>query len=245
MENKVDFFGALKWMEQTHTRLLSRVNPPQPVKFGEDVAYRFLEETLQQAILIKLARITSGLRAAYLLLENGLLQEQASLCRMIDEYGEDVLFLSSPLISGERTKYHDQYLEALFKEEISSNSPKEEWHRGRNLVPRKRIRSFNSSNGLSSPNPSDQNATAALLGNVYSGYVHAAAVQVLEMYDPFHGKFSLSGLQNSEFFEDHSADILNYFARGFFAYGYAAAAIGETRLAKEAAGIGDEFAGIQ
>lgn len=63
--------------------------------YSESFVFRFKEKTIQHAIVQKLARVVSGLHAARLLLENGLLQEQGAVLRMIDEFPEDIMFLAS------------------------------------------------------------------------------------------------------------------------------------------------------
>jgi hypothetical protein len=92
----------LRVMELAFEKLASQVPPPQPALFGPNkFVFRYKERTLKQAIVQKLARIISGLRAALLLLRNGLLQEQAVIQRVLDEFCEDVLFLSYGALQGE------------------------------------------------------------------------------------------------------------------------------------------------
>jgi hypothetical protein len=78
-----------------------------------------MERTAQQAIVQKLARIITGLRAAHFLLEQGLLQEQAVIERVIDEFHEDVLFLSYGILKGE-TKNHKSFLIGFYEEEFDN-----------------------------------------------------------------------------------------------------------------------------
>ena len=72
--------------------------PPQRVPHGDAFVFRYKEKTIHQAMVQKLARVVSGLHAARLLLENGLLQEQAAVQRMLDEFHEDILFLAFAVI---------------------------------------------------------------------------------------------------------------------------------------------------
>src|ERR1700754_2418865 len=98
--------------------LLATVPPPQQVPFGDSFVYRFLEKSPQQAIVQKLARYIVGLRAAHLLLLNGLVQDQGAIQRVIDEAGEDVSFLASGLIN-EWTELHALFLEQFNAEDYS------------------------------------------------------------------------------------------------------------------------------
>ena len=241
-----EYDWALKWLDNGLITLTERVPHPVVTEVHGHLAFRFEEQSYKQAVILRMARIISGLRAAYLLLHNGYLQEQASLCRMIDEFNEDVVFLCLPLLGHEETTHNQQFLGALFEEGVTSKSPKEVWHRGRNLVSRRKVRATiaNATFGLGAGNPSDHTAVAALLGNAYSGYVHGAAPHTLEMYDPTEREFLTAGMKSSPFFDDHERDIDNYFARGFYSYGFAGPAFGAPDLGATARSIGDSFAGL-
>jgi hypothetical protein len=82
------YLQTLHNMESTLAALAKRVSPPQHVPILDSFAFRYLEKSIQQAIVQKLARVISGLYAARILLENGLIQEQAALQRMLDEFQE-------------------------------------------------------------------------------------------------------------------------------------------------------------
>ena len=61
----------------------------------------------------KTARIVTGLRGADLLLSYGLVQEQAVIERVVDEFHEDVLFLSYGILRGE-SELHKAFLAAFY-----------------------------------------------------------------------------------------------------------------------------------
>ena len=67
-------------------RIECRVPPPQKVPYLDHFVFRYFEKTLEQAVILKLARVVTGLHSARILLNNGFLQEQAALHRMLDEY---------------------------------------------------------------------------------------------------------------------------------------------------------------
>lgn len=89
---------ALHHLDKAFKRLEDKVPPPQRVPHGDAFVFRYKEKTIHQAMVQKLARVVSGLHAARLLLENGLLQEQAAVQRMLDEFHEDILFLAFAVI---------------------------------------------------------------------------------------------------------------------------------------------------
>lgn len=61
------------------------------MRHGDSFVFRYEEKTLLQALIQKLARMVSGLHAARLLCDNGFLQEQRALQRMLDEFHEDLV----------------------------------------------------------------------------------------------------------------------------------------------------------
>lgn len=97
-------------MSDSFQRLESAM-PSKPVfctlSYGK--AYRYKEQNISQALIQKLARIQSTLRAIRLLLENGFLQEQAILQRTIDETNQDIAFLAYGVLYG-CTELHSRYL---------------------------------------------------------------------------------------------------------------------------------------
>ena len=77
-----------------------------------DSCFRYVQQTAQQAIIQKSAWIITGLRAGHALLKQGLLQEQAVIERVVDEFHEDVLFLSYGILKGE-TETHKTFLGSI------------------------------------------------------------------------------------------------------------------------------------
>lgn len=105
-------------MDRSVAALGNMVPAPQAVPFKDGVVFRHVEMTIEQAIIEKLVRIPSGLRAAQLLLDSGFFQEQGTLQRVIDEIQEDVIFLCTPILFNLREEIHDEYLAAFFAEEF-------------------------------------------------------------------------------------------------------------------------------
>lgn len=97
---------ALLNMENTLHALAARVPQPQRVPHMGSIAYRYIEKSIHQALVQKLARLISTLHAARLLLREGFVQEQAALQRILDEINEDITFLSFGVISNDITSRH-------------------------------------------------------------------------------------------------------------------------------------------
>ena len=112
---------ALKDMERTLHGFAVRVPPPQCIPYKDSFVFRYVEKSVHQALVQKLARLVSGLHAAHLLWNTGFVQEQASLQRILDEIDEDISFLSFSVINNDSTETHKTYLDAFFQEEFDPN----------------------------------------------------------------------------------------------------------------------------
>src|SRR5437016_1486823 len=107
-------------MEATVHALSLRVPQPREVPFHDGFAFRYVEKTLHQALVQKLARCVSGLHAARLLSMEGLVQEQGVLQRMLDEVQEDITFLACSVVFNDTTPLHAAYLDAFYEEEFDA-----------------------------------------------------------------------------------------------------------------------------
>ena len=61
--------ATLTVMDDAFKALEKQVPPPREVERKRGFVYRYVEKSIQQAIILKLARMTSDIRAALLLLD--------------------------------------------------------------------------------------------------------------------------------------------------------------------------------
>lgn len=132
------FRESLTVMENAFQRLEQQVPQPQEQEWKDGFVFRYKEKSIQQALILKLARTISGLHAVDVLLMHGLLQEQASLHRILDEIHEDILFLVAAVTNDQVTERHAQYLRAFYAEELPDSAR----HEKPNLPPRRKIRAY-------------------------------------------------------------------------------------------------------
>ncbi|MBI3730252.1 MAG: hypothetical protein HY254_18215 [Burkholderiales bacterium] len=191
--------------------------------------YRYVEKTIHQAIVQKVARIVSTLSAAHLLMHHGFVQEQACLQRILQELNEDVYFLSIATINNDVTALHKSYLEAFYEEEFDANTPLESTQK-RIMIPRQKIQAYLASVGGSGLDRSTGNNLLKTLSKTYSGFVHGASPQIMEMYGGDPPKFHVYGLLGTSRYQEHRDDLWNYFYRSILAFGFAAKAFGDQRL---------------
>ena len=216
------YIQTLGHMESTLNDLAKHVPPPQRVPILHSFAFRYVEKTIQQAIVQKLARIVSGLYAARILLENGLIQEQGALHRLLDEFVEDVIFLAYAVISNDVTDLHHRYLAAFYEEEFDKPEDPVASTQKRPMIPREKIRAYIARIEGSGLDPSRGVALTRTISKGYSGYVHGASPHIMEMYGGNPLRFHVSGMCETPPYKHSQHDLWNYFYRGICAFGLAA-----------------------
>ena len=233
---------TLSHMESTLADLANRVKPPQRVPMLDSFVFRYVEKTIHQAIVQKLARIISGLYAARILLESGFVQEQGALQRMLDEFLEDVVFLSYAPINDDAKDLHRRYLEAFFQEEFDKPGNPIASSQDRPMIPRRKIRAYIANIEGGYLDPSRGVAVTRTVDKALSGYVHGASPHIMEMYGGDPPRFHVAGLRESPLYKHHQSDLWNYFYRGICSFGFAAKAFGDEGLLSSIQSYKDAFA---
>ena len=236
------YLQNLRNMESTLASLAKRVVPPERVPILDSFAFRYIEKTIHQAIVQKLARIISGLHAARILLGSGFVQEQGATQRMLDEFQEDITFLSYAVILNELTDLHRRYLEAFYEEEFDKPEDPVSSTQKRPMVSRDKIRAYIARIEGSGLDPSRGVALTRTINKAYSGYVHGASPHIMEMYGGNPPRFHVAGMRGTPRFAEHQDDLWNYFYRGICAFGFAAIAFGDKTLFLSIQRYRDEFA---
>ena len=222
--------------------LSRKVRNPQLQRMGNGYVYRYKEQSIYQAIVQKLARVITSLRALSVLNDAGLLQEQAALQRTLDEFEEDVAFLCFGLIFSEMADLHKEYLAAFYEEEFDNPDSALASTQKRMMISRKKIRAFISKDRGTGYDQSSTIEVGRTISKTYSGYVHGASPQLMELYYGNPPYFHLSGGADSPFYEDHTEDLLNYYYRAILSFAFAAKAFGEDELFKQIRSYSGEFA---
>lgn len=225
------FNHALSVMRQAFRRLERQVPPPTSVPWKDGFVLRHVEKTIQQALLQKFARVVSGLHAIDVLLINGFVQEQGVLQRTLDEIGEDIAFLVAAITNDTVTELHQQYLDAFFAEEFDNPDNPIDSTQKRNYPPRKKIRAYLVRvPGGKEINPSGALDAGETISKAYSGYVHAASPQIMDMCMGSPPQFHIDGMNGTPRIEEHVGDAWNYFYRGLLSAAFVAKAFGDGEL---------------
>lgn len=227
MDNLYD--QALLNMERTVHVLARRVPQPVQVPYKDGFVYRHTEKSLYQALIQKSARIVSTLHSTRLLMVHGFVQEQAALQRMLDEMLEDVAFLAFSVIFNDTTPRHQDYLDAFFEEEFDTELALTSTQK-RRMVPRQKIRAYIAQIQSAHAGLNHGPEAARTLSKAYSGYVHAASPQIMDMYGGNPAKFHVRGMRDTPRHLEHRADLWNYFYRSIIAFSFIAKAFGDEEL---------------
>jgi len=220
---------ALNNMDGTIRDLSHLVPTPKKVKVLDSFVYRYEEKTAHQAIIQKLSRYLSTLRAAHLLLSNGYIQEQGTLQRVLDEIQEDVTFLSFGIVFSDWTQWHEKYLSYFYEEDfdLRTGLPLKQ---DKPMIPRKKVRAFIARMQGDSAEPHGAATSMRVVSKAYSGYVHASSPSIMDMYGGNPPCFHTSGMLGAPLYEDHRDDLWNYFYRGILSFSFAAKAFGKDEL---------------
>ncbi|MGF6505387.1 hypothetical protein [Paraburkholderia sp. 32] len=198
---------AIGNMERTVHRLAQRLPQPEMVTVGKTaIGFRYSDKGTPQAIVQKMARVVSSLRAARLLLAHGFIGEQAAMHRMIDEAEQDINFLSLGMVYGE-TELHRTFLENFYQEEFEDPTRPVQTRIKRGNVPRARIHAYLAQNPAADADPSTASTTMQTIHKTYSGYIHGASPHLMEMYGGGPARFHMAGMRRSPLWQDHADDL--------------------------------------
>ena len=229
MPNESLYRAALQNMARTLRLLSSRVPAPRKVPYKDSFVFRHVERSIHQAIVEKLARTISTLTATHLLSTHGFVQEQAALQRILGELHEDVTYLAFAEIKGDITQLHKDFLAAFFEEEFDADTALESTQK-RPMIPRKKIQAYIARNEGADLDPSTGVELSRTITKAYSGFVHAASPQIMDMYGGSPPRFHVNGLLGTERHAEYREDLWNYFYRSILAFGFAAKAFGDQPL---------------
>ena len=164
-----------------------------------------------------------------MLLKHGLVQEQAVIQRVLGDLQEDIFFLSFGIVRG-KTKLHEEFLTDFYQEEFQNPEKPVQSMQKRHAVARRRIHAYLASIDPNVGNPSDNQAVARTLHQAFSGFVHAASSQIMDMYGGTPPRFHVRGMLGTPRMREFEHDIWNYFERIFAAFAFVAIAFQDQEL---------------
>ena len=217
---------VLSAIEQAFPEIAGAVPAPVMTVRNSLTVFRYEDQTVEQALVLKLARTNSGLNAAIILLISGYIQELRAHYRMLDEFGEDVVFLGDVIVTGEVTPLQERYLIDFWAEEFDVDGNPLQSSQKRDRIGRDKIQAAIARQEVSPVNPSDGQAVHRTLVKTNSGYIHGASPHIMELYGGEPGRFHLTGMAGTPVMNFALKEAGNYIYRGLLMNNHVAMLLG-------------------
>lgn len=235
------YLETLPVLQQAFQVLENKIEKPAFVKRGTYYVFRYENQTIQAAVIQKLARLISGLHASLVLLRGGFVQELGAIFRTLDEFQEDILFLCQAIQTGELTELHQEYLKSLYQEEFDLPENPLLSEQKRPTIPRRKIQAAIANIRETEMNPSDAKELHRTIGQAYSGYVHGVSVHIMEMYGGDPPEYYLTGMIGTPRIASFTENCWDYFYRGLLSVMIVAFSFGEHNLLQQLYAFRDYF----
>ncbi len=184
-EIPVDIYlqSVLGRLEQQYHLMALAFGPPVVVMQDSAAGYRYPEQSDSLVCLLKGIKLLSTLNAALVLLRNGYANEVAALCRMADDFWNEILYMTWNLDGDKLSKDQERFIADFFQEEFENIEDLLGSRQKRESVPRRKIFAAFGQRVSQQLNPSDAQSAAMATHQVLSGYIHGGYSQIMELYD--------------------------------------------------------------
>ncbi|CAN7286774.1 hypothetical protein [Caballeronia sp. LjRoot31] len=162
---------------------------------------------------MKGVKTISTLRACVLLLRHGHTQEVGALCRMVDDFCNEIFFLLVPQGQGCCSDDQVKFLENFYQEEFERPDDPLRSPQKRDTVPTKKIHATFGKLAAGELNPSDAQELLRTVQQAFSGYVHDAYPHIMELFGGDPPQFHLSGMLGTQRVEEWRAQLVGYVHR--------------------------------
>lgn len=176
LENTLSDLGVL------YHEMAGEIQAPIFADVGGCRAWRYQDLSESLACFLKGVKVVSSLNASMVLLRAGHTQEIGALCRMIDDYCNEIFFLLLPQDSENFSKEQIQFLNDFFQEEFDKPTNPLRSTQKRVNVPVRKIHATFAKIAKSEMNPSDAQEMLRTTHQAFSGYVHGAYPHIMEMF---------------------------------------------------------------
>lgn len=218
---------VLSIMDAAFFRLEQGIEPPCLTPWRGGAVFRYTNQSIEQALVQKLARVISSLHASDVLLEAGFVQEQGVIHRVLDELNEDISFLAIARTNDTETVLHKRYLKAFFEDQLAEDWKPNSHVKGPDIPSRKSIRAY--VKRILGKGVKDSNASETI-ARAYGGYVHAASQNIMDLYGGSPPKFHLGGMLGTPRIQEHRDDAWNYLYRSLVSVIFVSRAFGDKQL---------------
>ena len=177
---------------------------------------QFRYETLTESLAcyLKGIKTISTLNACVVLLRHGYVQEVGALCRMADDFCNEIFFLLQPQgDNGTFSNKQIQFLENFFQEEFDKSTDPLRSTQKRCTVAVKNIHATFSKLAAGELNPSDAQELLRTTHQAFSGYVHGAYPHIMEMCGGNPPRFHVSGMLGTPRVNEWRGQLVGYVQR--------------------------------
>jgi hypothetical protein len=191
--------------------------------------YKTLSESL--ACFLKGVKVVSSLNACMVLLRSGHSQEIGAICRMIDDFCNEIFFLLKPQDGENFSKEQIQFLEDFFQEEFDKPKNPLGSTQKRVNVPIRKIHAVFGKIAKSEMNSSDAQELMRTTHQALSGYVHGAYPHIMEMFGGI--KPNLNGQLGTPRVDEWRVQLIGYVYRAIMATSFIARKLGLDEMDKK------------
>lgn len=188
---------TLKQLEAFYAEMHGAFAPPVFVNDAAHPRFRYNMHTDSLACFLKGAKLLSTLNAALILYRHAYPQEVGALCRMADDFSNEVMFILVPQGGAEVDQSQRQFLENFFQEELDKPGDPLGSEQKRMTVPIKKIHAAFAKLAADEINPSDAQEMLRSIQQAFSGYIHGAYPHIMELYGGNPPRFHLSGMPHT------------------------------------------------
>jgi hypothetical protein len=218
LEDMLTELGAI------YHEMAAKIQPPVFVDVGGYRAWRYPSLSEALACFLKGVKVVSTLNASMVLLRAGFAQEIGALCRMIDDYCNEIFFLLLPQDGENFSKEQIQFLEDFFQEEFDKPSDPLASIQKRTNVPARKIHATFGRLAKTELNPSDAQEMLRTAHQALSGYVHGAYPHIMEMFGGT--KPHLNGMLGTPKVDEWRRQLIGYVYRALMVSVFVARKLG-------------------
>jgi hypothetical protein len=207
---------------------------------------QFRHESLTESLAcyLKGVKSISTLNSCLVLLRHGYTQEIGALCRMVDDFCNEIFFLLKP--QGEDGNFSDDqilFLESFFQEELDQPGDPLASAQKRATVPARKIHATFAKLASTELNSSDAQELLRTIQQAFSGYVHGAYPHIMEMYGGNPPQFHMTGMLGTPRIDEWRRQLVGYVYRVSMASVFVARKLGLEEMERSLRVFLKEFEG--
>ena len=167
-----------------------------------------------------------------MLLRHGHVQEVGALCRMVDDFCNEIFFLLRPQGVDDFSEDQIRFIENFYQEEFDRPDNPLASKQKRTTVPVKKIHATFAKLSKEELNPSDAQELLHTAHQTFSGYIHGAYPHIMEMFGGNPPEFHMTGMLGTPRIEEWRSQIVGYVHRLIIASVFVARKLDVTDMEK-------------